>query len=156
VTCDRIFKESMVNGQRFQQGITYVEIVLVVAIIAILGAMSSPFLSRFLLQNDLDITTERAVSSIRKAQNYAMDGKNDETWGVCISGDNIRLFSGTCSTPTFSEDFSIPSSVTITALSETTFSKLRGEPSATMNVTISTDIDSLVVSVNAAGGMEVN
>ena len=63
---------------------------------------------------------------------------------------------GASVSPSFSEDFNISSSVTISGLAETTFSKLRVEPSNTLNITISTDIGSSTVTLNAVGGMEIN
>jgi prepilin-type N-terminal cleavage/methylation domain-containing protein len=138
------------------KGVTFIELLLVISIIAIIGAATSPFISRFILQNNHTNTVSRLISSIRKAQNYAMDGKNGEVWGVCLSSGNIRLFSGTCDTPTFSEDFNVPQSVSITGLNEVTFSKLRGEPSSVLNISMNSDIDSVNLVVNSAGGMEIN
>lgn len=135
-----------------------VELILVVAIVAILAAAGAPFLSRFILVNDLEVSTDKVVGTIRKAQAYAMDNKNDATWGVCMSGTNLRLFSGSCASPTHSEDFDV-SEVTITGLTTTTFSGIagrRGEPSGTLNVTISNSLGSKTVTLNAAGGMDRN
>lgn len=139
-----------------KKGVTFVELLLVISIIAIIGAATSPFISRFVLQNNHGNSVERLISTIRKAQNYAMDGKNNEVWGVCLNSGNIRLFSGSCNTPSFSEDFNVPQSVSITGLNETTFSRLRGEPSSVINVTISSTIDSVNIIVNSVGGMEIN
>lgn len=139
-----------------KKGVTFVELLLVISIIAIIGAATSPFISRFVLQNNHGNSVERLISTIRKAQNYAMDGKNNEVWGVCLNSGNIRLFSGSCNTPSFSEDFNVPQSVSITGLNETTFSRLRGEPSSVINVTISSTIDSVNIVVNSVGGMEIN
>lgn len=137
-------------------GITLIELLLVTAIIAIIGASVSPFLSNFILRNNLETTTDKIIGTIRKAQSYAMDGKDDATWGVCLSGGNLRLYSGSCLSPTRSEDFSVPGRVTISGLNDTTFSKLRGEPSNALSITIGTDIDSQTVTVNAVGGMTIN
>ena len=139
-----------------RKGISYIELLIVVGLMAIIGASVSPFLSNFILRNNLETTVDNLVGTIRKAQSYSMDGKNNAVWGVCLSGGNIRLYTGSCSSPTISEDFSVSSSVSITGLSDTTFSRLRGEPSNILGVTISTDIGSATISLNAAGGMEVN
>lgn len=137
------------------QGVTLIELLLVLSIIAVLGTATTPFLSRFVTANNLDTTRDNVIGTIRKAQQYAMDGKNDATWGACVTGTNIRLFQGTCTTPTFSEDFSIPTSVTVSGFAETTFSK-RGEPSGAVTITISSATGSHTVSINAAGGITVN
>lgn len=138
------------------QGLSLIEILVVVSIISILGAVSTVSLRGFVLRNDLETTTGQVVGTIRKAQNYSLDGKNNEVWGVCLWNENLRLFSGTCSIPTFAEDFTVPRTVSVTGLSETTFSRLRGEPSNLLDIRISTDFDMRTVQLNRAGGVEVN
>ena len=58
-------------------GFTFIEVILVVAIMAILGATSAPFLTNFIFRNNLETTVDKTISVIRKAHEYAMDGKND-------------------------------------------------------------------------------
>jgi len=146
-----------------QRGFTLIELLSVIGIIAVVGASASPFISRFILQNNLETTTDKVIGSIRKAQNYAMDGKNNWSWGVCITGSNLRLFGGvsspTCTTNDFTEDFIISGSVSVSGLNETVFSKLRGEPNPSnglSSVSIQTSIGSNTISVNSAGGVDVN
>lgn len=138
------------------KGVTVIELLLVISIVAIVAAAATPFLSSFVLRNNLEVTTARVIGTIRKAQNYSQDGKNDEVWGVCLTGGNLRLFSASCTSPSFSEDFSVPKTVKISGLSETFFSKLRGEPSNSLNITITTDIGTSTVQLNEAGGMGIN
>lgn len=138
------------------QGVSLIEILVVVSIISIMGAVSTVSLRGFVLRNDLETTTNQVVGTIRKAQNYSLDGKNSAVWGICLWNGGLRLFSGTCSTPIFAEDFTVPRTVSITGLSETTFSRLRGEPSNLLNISISTDFDTRTVQLNRAGGVEVN
>lgn len=142
-------------AHRENKGITFIEIILVVAMILSLGASVPPFISTFIVRNGLRDATNKVLGTIRKAQNYAMTSKNGQTWGVCLSGNNIRLFSGSCASPTISENFAKPSAVTITGLNETTFSQ-RGEPFGTLSITVSTNLGSKTISVNSAGGIDVN
>ena len=137
-------------------GFTFIEVILVVAIMEILGATSAPFLTNFIFRNNLETTVDKTISVIRKAQEYAMDGKNDTVWGVCYTDGAIRFFSGNCATPTIKEDFTVPASVTITGFTATTFSAMRGEPNAAMSITVNGGISSKTVTVNIAGGMSVN
>lgn len=137
-----------------EKGITFLELLLVVAIIILLGASATPFYSRFITQNNIEVTYDEVMGSIRKAQEYAMDGKNDEVWGVCLTGANIRLYSASCSSPTLSEDFSIPSSINVVGFNDTTFN-LRGEPSGALSITVSSSLASYTIEVNYAGGMEI-
>lgn len=138
------------------RGITVIEVIIVIAIIAILAATSTPFISRFILQTNMDGASDMLVSTIRKAQSYSMDGKGGTSWGVCLSGNAIRLFTGTCGAPTINEDYSVASSVTVTGLPSITFSSSRGEPSATFSAVVSSQIGSHTVSINSAGILTIN
>lgn len=138
-----------------QAGVTLPELLLVVGLVALIGASVTPFLSNFVLRNHLETTTDKIIGSLRKAQAYAIDGKNNTTWGVCLSDSDIRLFGGSCGSPTFSEDFGLPKTVTISGLPTVTFSRLRGEPSNALSIIIATNIDSRSVYLNEAGGIDV-
>ena len=140
---------------KINAGITLIELLLVIAIVALLGAAATPFLSSFVLRTNFDATGQKVVSSIRKAQGYAMDGKQSQVWGVCKSGNYIRLFSGSCGSPVVAENFLIPSSINISGLSEITFN-LRGEPSAVLSISVTSSLESETIGVNAAGGMTIN
>lgn len=140
---------------RDQRGVTLPELLLVVALVAIIGASVTPFLSNFILRHSLETTTDNLVGSLRKAQAYAIDGKENGVWGVCLAGSEIRLFAGSCVSPVFSEDFDLSSTVTISGLSAVTFSRLRGEPSVPLTISLMTDIDSRTVVLNEAGGIDV-
>ena len=137
------------------KGLTLIELLIVIAIIGILGAATTPFLSNFVLRSAFDTTVDRAISSIRKAQNFAMDGRNNETWGVCVTESKIRVYAGSCDSPTISDNFSFPDTVTVSGLNDTTFSSTRGEPSQTLSITISSTLDSATITLNSAGGLEI-
>ncbi len=149
-------KEGIFGIYNASQGVTIIELLVVIGIVAILGAMSSAFIGSMIRDNNFDTTTDQVIGSIRKAQNFAMDGKDNEAWGVCLNGSIIRMYSGTCATPTYKNDYEVPANVNITGLNETIFSSQRGEPSSILSITVSTNNDSNVVTVNQAGGMEVN
>ena len=138
-----------------KKAFTLIELLLVIAIIAIVGASSTPFLSRFILQTNYDSVVDKLVGSIRKTQEYAMDGKNGTVWGICQSGNNIELYSGSCNSPIISENYSIPNTVSVSGLNDITFN-IRGEPSAIILVTVSTTLESATISLNSAGGISIN
>lgn len=137
-------------------GFTFIEIILVIGILLAISTVTTPLFARFLARNHLETTTGTVVSYIRKAQENAMDGKNDATWGVCITGGTpkiLRLYSSTCTAPIIKNDFTIPASITINGLTDTTFSKGRGEPQSALTITVSSDFGNKTITVNAAGGM---
>jgi len=137
-----------------ETGVTLIDILLVISIIAIIGGVTAPVLSRLILHINLNSFENKVVSTIRKAQEYSMDGKGTGIWGMCISGNNVILYDGLCSNPLTSDSFSIPTAVTVSGLDDTNFN-LRGEPSNILNISISTNLDSRNIQDNAAGGLNV-
>lgn len=151
---DRVVWLSMRTTTR-NSGITLIEILLVISIIAILAAASSPFLSSFIMRNNHDVTLNRVLGSLRKAQTYSMTLKNDAVWGVCETSGVLRLYRGSCGSPDYSEDYELPSVVSVTGLNDTTFSFGRGEPSVTSSISISSSLDSDTIVINEAGGIQL-
>jgi len=133
-----------------------IELIIVIAIIMIIGAVSTTFGAGTLMQNNLETDKLMLVSSLRKAQNYAMVKKNGLSWGVCLSGGGIRVFGGTCASPTIKDDYDISNSTVISGLSTVTFSALRGEPNAVQSITLTGNNKTITVSVNALGGIAIN
>ena len=84
-----------------------------------------------------------------------MDNKDNGTWGACQPSGKVRLYRGNCATPDFYQDYEIPQSVTITGLSDTTFTKGRGEPSNSLTILIASDIESNTVTLNSAGMLSI-
>lgn len=139
-----------------RSGISLIEVILVVGLFAVIGTASTPFFSHFLLRNNVDTTAETVVNTLRKAQNSSMNQKSSAVWGACMTGSTIRLFTGSCASPTTREDTPIPSGITVSGFSAVTFSKLRGEPSSGITVTVSTAQKSKTIVLNPAGGMDIS
>ena len=141
-----------------ENGFSFIELLLVVAIVAIIAASSAPFISRFLRQNELEVATDKTVSVIRKAQSYAMSGKDNDIWGFCYTDENIRLYRNNCTSPVYSEDFDL-SKITVSGLTDISFSGdagKRGEPSSEAVIIIENDAGANSVSINYAGGISLN
>ena len=137
-------------------GVTVIELLIVISIVAILGASTAPFLINFIQRTQLDTTVDSVIGTIRKAQGNAITGKLDTAWGACLyNGDTIRLYNDTCVSSTVKEDFTVPGTITIIGFNDTTFSKGRGEPSIPLSITISSSYDSNTITVNEAGGMKI-
>lgn len=147
--------QDQLENSSMKKGFTLIELLIVIAIISIVAVSTTPFLSRFVLQTNYDSTVNKLASSLRKAQTYAMEGKNNTTWGVCLTGNMIRLYGGTCASPTTSENFAVPSSITISNLTDVTFNR-RGEPNTTLAVDVTSSIESQTVTLNAVGNLAYN
>ncbi len=137
-----------------KRGFTLIELLLVVALIAILAAATTPFLSRFVLQTNHDAVVDEVIGSLQKAQGYAMDGRADETWGVCVTSGVIRLYASSCGSPVQSEEFALPGSIAVSGLNDISFNQ-RGEPSSAASITVSSDLGSVAITLNTAGGLDV-
>ncbi len=137
------------------KGLTIIEMILVVALIAVLGASTTPFLTRFVQQAQFDRIDNAVIGSLIKAQDYAISRKNNSVWGVCQTSEKIRFYRGSCTSPVSSEDWPIPSSVVVSNLSDTTFNQ-RGEPSGALAITVDSTIESSTINLNTAGGLTIN
>lgn len=134
-------------------GFTLFELILVVVLMGILGALSSPFLNRFLNQNYFEDTTNKFVRILRKAQNYSLFGKQGSIWGVHYADGELTLFKGGSfgEDHSFDETFDIPSSINVSGWSDVVFSKIRGQPSVSLTITLTSPIDSRTVTLNDEG-----
>lgn len=135
-------------------GYTLIEMILVIAILLLLGAMSAFIYSRFYLVNAVSNSAEMVIFSVRKAQHYSMVGKRDGNWGVALTGGAILVFNGT-STATrntaFDESWDVPNNVSFSGFNETIFSRITGVPNVTSTIVISAAGETKTVSVNGQG-----
>lgn len=128
--------------------------ILVIAVLSIVVAMSAPFYSRFLLQNAVANTTDQLAGSLRKAQTYAMAGKQGSVWSVNYSSNSITLYIGSTfagHNTAFDETFSVNPNVSITGITDISFVRITGIPNITPTITISSGANSKTITVNAQG-----
>lgn len=135
------------------------EMLLSVSIIALLVAMSVPVYNTFVVRNDLDITAQGLVGSLRRAQAYARAVRGDSNWGVAVVSDKAVLFKGASYAtrdPGFDENTIIADDISTTGMGEVVFAKLSGSPSATGATTLTSSSinDSRTVTINAKGMVE--
>jgi len=137
-------------------GFTLIELILVVALILIIATTATVFNSSWYLQNNLESSKNMLTSSIRKAQSYSISKKNGLTWGVCLTGQTIRMFGGSCAVPIIKDDYLLPNNITISGLSNFTFSPFRGEPSSAQSINLSGNNKNYNLIINLAGGVSVH
>lgn len=68
-----------------KKGFTLIEMILSLAILAIILGISAPFLINFSTSQELDSVTEEMVSILRKAQEKSIIAENDSFWGIDFS-----------------------------------------------------------------------
>lgn len=137
------------------KGISYLEMLIVLALFMIIASIGGPIMIGYLQRNNMDAAKSMLIGNLRKAQMYSITGKSNADWGVCLTDNHIRLYSGNCESPDINEDFQIPNSVSISGLSDVTFSQMRGEPSSTLNIEIQALDESAVIQMNPVGGISI-
>src|SRR3989344_5529137 len=144
----------MLNVKHKLSGFTLIELLLVISIILIIGTFSTVFFSRFLTQNAVSNTQDRLIGQLRKAQIYAMMGRQNDNWGVDFRSNTITLFKGpsyALRTAAFDEKFSENANISISGFSEIVFTKTTGLPSTFATYTITGNDSSKQVTVNSQG-----
>jgi prepilin-type N-terminal cleavage/methylation domain-containing protein len=76
------------------KGITLIEIIVAISILAIIIAITIPSLSNFRNEQILKNTTEDIVSLLNQARNQTLASKNSTNYGVHFDVGNIIFFNG--------------------------------------------------------------
>lgn len=122
------------------KGFTFIELLVVVSIVLTLSVMSSVFYSRFLTQNNVSNVQDQLLSSLRKAQIYAMMERRGGDWGVHYGSNKIVVFQGSTyagRNAALDEFFDLAGTITITGFIDIIFTRITGLPSSSGIITIS-------------------
>ena len=117
-----------------RKGFTLPEIMLSLALLTIIGGMTIPLYRTFMIRNDLDIATVSLAQTMRRAQALSQAGDGDTTWGVHVGVGGILLFKGSSYVTrdmAFDENTQMPTSISVTGLTDVVFAKVTGAPYAT-------------------------
>lgn len=136
------------------KGFSLLEVLLSIAVVAILAGLSLPVARTMLTKNDLDIATVTATQTLRRAQilSQAVDG--DISWGVKVQSGSITLFKGTSYSTrdsNFDEVFDNPTTINISGITEVVYAKFTGLPQTTGVAILATADDSKTVTINEKG-----
>lgn len=121
------------------RGFTLPEMLLSVTLLTIIGGMVIPSYHTFIVRNDLDIATMTLAQNLRRAQALSQSSDGDMTWGVRLGVGSILVYKGpsyVLRDVDYDENTQIPKSIVPTGISEVTFSKVIGTPSATGTFTL--------------------
>lgn len=121
------------------RGFTFIELMLVIALITIIGVFIAPIGLSYYQSQLLNETSDGLVSALRQAESFAYTGRHNHAFGVFITADTYTVFEGdTYASRITSEDmvFPIASTVTVSGLQEIVFSEMSGTPRATGMVTV--------------------
>lgn len=138
-----------------QRGFTLLEVMLSVAIIALIAGLGTPIYQGFQVRNDLDVAANSISTSLRRAQilSQAVDG--DTSWGLSIQSGEITLFRGTSyasRSAEYDEVFDLQGSITPSGVSEIVYEKFTGIPQATGTIILTSNANEIRnITINEKG-----
>lgn len=147
-----------------KNGLTIIELLVVVAIIILLASVVLPSFKDFREDRVLKSATEDVLATLDRAHSQTLSSLESSTYGIHFESDKMVVFKG----DTYSEsdpdnsEISIQSPATISDISLTDdavdvyFSRLKGLPSVSGTITISTNSLSKVITVSPTGTFSVN
>lgn len=136
------------------RGFTILELLLVMASIAIIAGFSIPLWRNQLIKNDLDVAVMTISQTLKRAQILAQAVDGDIGWGVKVQSGNITLFKGNtyaARDTNFDETFTLQSAIVPSGLSEVDYTKFTGLPGTTGTIILTTEQDNKSITINAKG-----
>lgn len=139
---------------RQDAGFSFIELIVIMAIVSILALASGVFYGRFYNRVAVQYTVNGIVDELRKAQIYAMQGRQYGNWGVHSGAAQITLFQGGTyagRNSAFDENFSLFPTATVSGFPDIIFSRMTGTPSALSTITVSSGSIQQTITINSLG-----
>jgi prepilin-type N-terminal cleavage/methylation domain-containing protein len=112
------------------RGVTLPEVLVSIAIIAVLGAAIIPSYRSYQLRSDVNLAAGQAEHMVRRAQLLAQSGKEASAWGYRAETGTLFLGKEYDTRDTsFDESIDVPNSVVVSGILEVYFQALYGVPS---------------------------
>lgn len=140
--------------QKFIMGISLIEVLLVVGILAIALVFTLPVSLGFYESYQLDTQAKGIIQALRKAQLKSMSIENDANFGVYLTNDEYRLFKGDSYLTRdvqYDEIFDLPKIINVSGIQEVVFLKFEGSASVVGNIIISNNGNTRSISINRIG-----
>ena len=139
-----------------RNGFTLLEVLLSIALIAILVGLSLPVYYTLFSKNDLDVAKNQVAQSLGRAAFLSSASDGDTNWGVKILSGSIIVFKGTNYTSgrdaSFDESYPTASSITPSGLTEIVFNKMTGLPQIKGDIILtSTNGETRIITINSKG-----
>jgi len=153
------------KSRLFARGFTFLEVVIVIAILSIIVATVLPPLMNFRKNSTLNSEVQEVMTLINKARMSAISSKDDQQFGIHFEAGKVVLFQGVTYTPgaATNEEHILDAAITgITTIngggSELLFAKIIGSTSqnATTTLLIVGTTASTTILVRQSGIVTVN
>ena len=148
------------------KGFTLIEMLIVISITAVLGAMAFSSFGRIINYTSIEAQAQSVRSHIERARIFTLASKNNSSFGVIFSTSTARVFQGTSfvSASTSDQVYTIDSNQSIININFSGggntiyFNKITGEPNATGTITItsaSNNLDRRTVVIYKTGIVDI-
>ncbi len=126
-----------------KQGFTFVEVLVIIGILALIAGLSIPFYQSWYVSSQLDNETSLLVQTLRQAQQMAMASAGYSAYGVHVTENTYVLFRGAVynSGDSFNQTTILPDTISLSSTlgSEIVFERGTGLPSQTGMITLDGD-----------------
>lgn len=142
---------------RVVKGFTLLEVLMAVTILASLTIFLSPIAIDFYNDRQFDTHLQNIVQSLRRAQVKSVVGEGESSFGVYFQPHYYVLFKGISydgRDVSYDEIFELSNSISISGLSEVVFSRIKGIPSDTGNITLTANNNSGTININEIGKID--
>lgn len=145
-------------ARNLPKGFTTIEVLIVLAVLAIVVGLVFPFYQNFEDNGVLKDAAWRTASMVRQAQLRSISSEEDSAWGLYVSGLQVVLFMGDSyvSRDTSKDEvFNADEDIVFSGDSEIVFSQVFGEPTpAAAIITVTSGADSINLNINEKGLVE--
>lgn len=144
----------MLNNLYKKSAFTLLEIILVVALIAISAGIVAPIYYSAKSNDDFNNSFSTLVGSLRRAQILSMASLNDSSWGLKIIDNNIIIFKGENylnRSTDYDEIISVNRNIRSSGLDEVVFSKYTGKPNLSGDISWQLNTLERTLSINEIG-----
>lgn len=139
-------------------GFTLIEVMLSIAILAILLSLGAPMFLSYIKRNDLAVAENILVHDLYRAQSQSRNSNSSDSWGVYVTNGGITLFRGASYSSRYPADdqrYELPSSITVSGTNEYVFSEFSGLPQNIGSTSlVSNNGDTASISLNSKGVVE--
>lgn len=139
-------------------GFSYLQVLLVVAVITILGAVAAPYYVQFQSRQQLSETADRLLMDARYTQAKSMQREKNNQWGLHINDADKAyvLFYGSSYVPNQANNQTIEysASLTVSPNQDIIFSPTTGLPASATTITVQSSTipnDVKTIQINAEG-----
>lgn len=138
-------------------GFTLVEILISIAVVAIVVIVIVTGLSSFRRSADLNHALDGVVAQIRETRRRTIESKDAARWGVHIVSTSTTLFKGATysSGAADNEIFVLPPGVTLSGIPDIIFKRISGETDNAGTLTLTQGSDTKAINIYLSGLVEI-